>query len=146
MSKNEKKINKNIMALKHTNLMLVSTTVSICTGLVLLLIYTGLKGTMSSFVFSRTMCGVISAIMLIGAIVLTFVSAKKDVLYTEFAVFAYVMSFAFLSMLGVPFFLRGINGIEKFFVTQYVMFATAVVDVIYLIISLVYHTFKSSEK
>ena len=137
MSKNEKKINKNIMALKHTNLMLASTTVSICTGL---------KGTMSSFVFSRTMCGVISAIMLIGAIVLTFISAKKDALYTEFAVFAYVMSFAFLSMLGVPFFLRGINGIEKFFVTQYVMFATAVIDVIYLIISLVYHTFKSSEK
>ncbi len=142
MLNTNKNLNKNIISLKHTNLMLSSTTLSMCTGIVLLLIYTSLKGSMNSFVFARTMCGVVSALFFAAGIVLAVMTAKKDKSFLEFAIFSFVMSFGFLSMLGVPFFLLWADGIEKFFVTKYVITAVAVIDVLYLIVSLVYHTVK----
>ena len=146
MSNTNKNLNKNAISLKHSNLMLSSTTLSMCTGVVLLLIYTSLKGSMNSFVFARTMCGVVSALFFAAGIVLAVVTAKKDRCFLEFSIFSFVMSLGFLSMLGVPFFLLGINGIEKLFVTKYVIFTVAVLDVLYLVLSLVYHTIKSNRK
>ena len=146
MSNTNKNLNKNAISLKHSNLMLSSTTLSMCTGVVLLLIYTSLKGSMNSFVFARTMCGAVSAVFFAAGIVLAVMTAKKDKCFLEFSIFSFVMSLGFLSMLGVPFFLLGINGIEKLFVTKYVIFTVAVLDVLYLVLSLAYHTVKSSRK
>lgn len=146
MSNTNKNLNKNAISLKHSNLMLSSTTLSMCTGVVLLLIYTSLKGSMNSFVFARTMCGAVSAVFFAAGIVLAVMTAKKDKCFLEFSIFSFVMSLGFLSMLGVPFFLLGINGIEKLFVTKYVIFTVAVLDVLYLVLSLVYHTIKSNRK
>ncbi len=146
MVNTNKNLNKNTLSLKHTNLMLSSTTLAMCTGIVLLLVYTSLKGSMNAFVFARTMCGVVSALFFAAGIILAVMTAKKDKSFLEFSIFSFLMSIGFLNMLGVPFFLSWIEGIEKFFVTQYVIFVTAIIDVLYFIASLVYHTIKSSRK
>lgn len=130
---------------KHSNLMMVSTTLSICTLLVLMLISTAFKSTISSLVTARYASGVISALFFAGFVVLGFLSIKKDKSFIEYAIYSFVMSIGFLSLLGTPFFLPKLDLINKLFTTKYVQAGIMFVNVIYLVWALTYHNIKASQ-
>ena len=68
MDKNNKKYSTATSSYKHGNLMLASTTMSICVLMVLMLITTAFKSTTGSLLMARTASGILSAIFFIDFI------------------------------------------------------------------------------
>ncbi|MBQ7901449.1 MAG: hypothetical protein IJ365_05755 [Clostridia bacterium] len=146
-NKNVKKANNNeANSYKHGNLMLISTTVAICTLLVLMLLSTAFKSSVNSLMMARSVSGVISGVFLAAFVVLGVFAHKKDKSLWEYSVYSLIMSVGFLSLLGVPFFLPATNLVTMLFTTRNAQAGIVLVNVIYLVGTLTYHTIKSKDK
>ena len=144
MNKKEmKNMSYNDRSYKHGNFMLASTTLSICTLLVLMLLTTAFKSTVNSLMTARLFSGIISAFFFAAFAVLAVLSVKKEKGLWEYAVYSFVMSMGFLSLLGVPFFLPTTKFFEALFTTKNAQAGLLAVNIIYLIATLTYHTVKS---
>lgn len=146
---NNKKTNKatfNSISYKHGNLMMTSTILSLSTLMVLMLLSTAFKSSVASLMLARSVSAVISAIFFAAFVVLAVLSKKKDASLWEYSIYSLVMSFAFLSLLGTPFFLPTTDVINAMFRTKYVQAGITVLNVAYLIGALIYHTIKSTNR
>ena len=144
---NNKKNSSYNSSYKHGNLMLASTTLSICVLMVLMLITTAFKSSISSLMTARTVSGILSALFFISAIVLGFMANKKDKSFWEFSIYSLIMSIGFISLLGLPFFVPGTKFFLSLFTTRNASAGLLLVNIIYLVFTLTYHTVKSkSEK
>ena len=131
---------------KHGNLMLISTTVAMCTMLVLMLLSTAFKSSVDSLMMGRTFSAVISAFFFLAFIVTALFAKKKDCHLWEYSIYSFIMSVGFLSLLGVPFFLPAVGFFTKLFTTRNAQAGIMLVNVVYLICTLTYHTVKSNKK
>ena len=131
---------------KHGNLMLISTTVAMCTILVLMLLSTAFKSSVDSLMMGRTVSAVISALFFLAFVVIAVFAKKKDRSLWEYSIYSFVMSVGFLSLLGVPFFLPAVGFFTKLFTTRNAQAGIMLVNLIYLAATLTYHTVKSHKK
>ncbi len=131
---------------KHGNLMLISTTLSICTLLVLMLLSTAFKSSVDSLIIARGISAIISALFFGAFIVLAVFAKKKDCNLWEYSIYCIIMSLGFLALLGVPFFLPALGFFTKIFTTRNAQAGIMLVNLIYLVSTLTYHTVKSSKK
>ncbi len=145
---NEKanKISYNSNSYKHGNLMTVSTVLSLCTLMVLMLLSTAFKSSVASLLLARNASAIISALFFVAFAVLAFLAKKKDCCLWEYSLYSLVMSIGFLCLLGTPFFLPSTEVINALFRTKYAQAGIVAVNVIYLLATLIYHSVKSSEK
>lgn len=148
MSKSNKKdkTNYNSNSYIHGNLMTASAVLSLCTIMVLMLLSTAFKSSISSLIIARVAAGTISALFFAAFIVLAVMAKKKDCNLWEFSIYSLVMSLGFLSMLGTPFFLPSTDFINSLFKTQYAQAGIVATNVIYLLGALIYHSYKSTKK
>lgn len=133
-------------AYRHGNLMTASTTVSLCTLMVLMLLSTAFKSSISSLMMGRTVSAAVAVLFFVAFIVLAIIAKKKDRCFWEYSIYSLVMSVGFLSMLGTPFFLPSTDFINSIFRTQYAQAGIIAVNVVYLLATLIFHTVKSTEK
>ena len=140
-----KKANE-VNSYKHGNLMLISTTVSMCTLLALMLLSTAFKSSVSSLMMARGVSGVISGMFFAAFVVLAVLAGKKDRSLWEYSIYSFMMSIGFLSLLGVPFFLPAAGFVTKLFTTRNAQAGIMLVNLIYLVATLIYHTIKSNQK
>ena len=144
---NNKKNSSYNSSYKHGNLMLASTTLSICVLMVLMLITTAFKSSVNSLMTARTVSGILSALFFAGAIVLGFMAGKKDKSFWEFSIYSLIMSMGFISLLGLPFFVPATKFFLALFTTRNASAGILLVNIIYLVFTLIYHNVKSkSEK
>lgn len=126
--------------------MLISTAVAMCTLLVLMLLSTAFKSSVDSLMMGRNISAVISAVFFVAFLVVAVFAKKKDCSLWEYSIYSLIMSIGFLSLLGVPFFLPAVGFITKLFTTRNAQAGIMLVNLIYLIGTLTYHTIKSSKK
>ena len=126
--------------------MLISTTVAMCTLLVLMLLSTAFKSSVDSLMMARGVSAIISGIFFVAFLVVAVFAKKKDCSLWEYSIYSLIMSVGFLSLLGVPFFLPASGFIPKLFTTRNAQAGIMLVNLIYLIGTLTYHTIKSSKK
>lgn len=131
-------------AYRHSNLMTASTVVCLCTLMVLMLLSTAFKSSISSLMMGRAISAAVSAFFFVSFIVLAVFAKKKDRCFWEYSIYSLVMSLGFLSMLGTPFFLPSTDFINSIFRTQYAQAGIIAVNVMYLPATLIFHTLKSS--
>lgn len=125
--------------------MMVSTTLAICSLLVLMLLSTAFKSTINSLVMARNISAVISAVFFVAFVVLTSLSFKKDKSLLEYAIYSIVMSLGFLALLGTPFFLPKITFFNNLFTTRNAQAGIMLANIIYLIWALIYHNLKAAK-
>lgn len=149
---NNKKQNKelyNTLEYKHGNLMTASTIVCLITFMILMLLSTAFKS-FNSIMTARTVSAVISGVFLVCFAGMTVLAVKKDRSFWEYSIYSLVMSFGFLSLRGIPFFvpaaLYGSKIIQTMFTTKYVQAGLIALNIVYLLGTLIYHTVKSSPK
>ncbi len=125
--------------------MMVSTTLAICSMLVLMLLTTAFKSTISSLVIARSVSGIISAVFFASFVTLLILGIKKDKSLLEYAIYSIIMSLGFLALLGTPFFLPKITFFNNLFTTRNAQAGIVLVNIIYIIWALVYHNKQSSK-
>ncbi|MBQ8526083.1 MAG: hypothetical protein IJ460_05140 [Clostridia bacterium] len=145
-NKKENKNSYNSIAYKHGNLMTASTVLSLCTLMVLMLISTAFKSSVSSLMMARSATAVISALFFAAFVILAVMAKKKDCCLWEYSLYSLVMSIGFLCMLGTPFFLPATESVNAIFRTKYAQAGIIAINVAYLLATLIYHTVKSNEK
>ena len=143
MKKEIRNTSYNDRSYKHGNYMIASTTLGICTLMVLMLLTTAFKSSVNSLMTARTFSAIISALFFIACVLLAVVSAKRERGLWEYSAYALVMSMGFLSLLGVPFFLPATTFFETLFTTKNAQAGILVTNIIYLALTLTYHTVKS---
>ncbi len=143
MKKEIKDMSYNDRSYKHGNYMIASTALGICTLMVLMLQATAFKSSVNSLMTARSFSGIISALFFIAFVVLTVLSAKRERGLWEYAAYSFVMSIGFLSLLGVPFFLPATAFFETLFTTRNAQAGLLIANIIYLAVTLTYHTVKS---
>ncbi len=144
MKKDNKNMSYNDKSYKHGNYMIASTTLGICTLMVLMLLTTAFKSSVDSLMTARTFSGIISALFFAAFVVLTALSAKRERGLWEYAAYSFVMSVGFLSLLGVPFFLPATGFFDALFTTRNAQAGLLIANIIYLAVTLTYHTLKSN--
>ncbi len=125
--------------------MMVSTTLALCSMLVLMLLTTAFKSTISSLVIARSVSAIISAVFFASFVTLLILGIKKDKSLLEYAIYSVVMSLGFLALLGTPFFLPKITFFNNLFTTRNAQAGIVLVNIIYIIWALVYHNKQSSK-
>ena len=140
------KTNYNSNSYKHGNLMTASAVLSLCTLMVLMLLSTAFKSSITTLVMARGVSAIISALFFAAFIILAVLAKKKDCNLWEYSIYSLVMSLGFLSLLGTPFFLPATDMINSLFKTQYAQAGIVTVNVIYLLATLIYHSYKSTQK
>ncbi len=146
MSKKNIKTTTICNSYKHSNLMMISTTIAICSMLVLMLLSTAFRSTISSLVLARGACGVISAVFFVAFVALGVLGFKKDKFLLEYAIYSIVMSLGFLSLLGTPFFLPKIAFFNNLFTTRNAQAGIMLANIIYIIGAFIYHNRQSSKQ
>ena len=145
MKKNITTKNSYTEEYKHGNLMLISTSISLCSLMALMLLSTAFKSAFGTVMFGRIVSAILSGAFFIAFIITAYFAKKKDKSLWEYSIYSLIMAFGLLSLLGVPFFLPKTPLFMAIFKTKYAQAGIVTFNVIYLIASLIYHTCKSSK-
>ena len=145
MKKNITTKNSYTEEYKHGNLMLISTSISICSLMALMLLTTAFKSTFGTVMFGRIAAAILSGGFFIAFIATAYFAKTKDKSLWEYSIYSLIMAFGFLSLLGIPFFLPKTPLFMAIFKTKYAQAGAIGFNVVYLIVSLIYHTYISSK-